>query len=654
MPTTVLLVEDCPGDVGLCEAFLERAATTHEITVATRLSDALDRLASHAFDVVLLDLNLPDSTGIDTLKCVRNADADVPIVLLTGNTDAELAVSCIRSGAQDYLLKNAVSTELLARTIAYARERKHLELALRRSEERYRDLFEYAPFGVLQMDRDGGILNANPALIHMLKYEDESQLLKLNAASDLFVHPRELRQVTRQLMEDEAVVESQVSWTRFDEKVITVRLACQVAGTRDVEPLCFEMTAEDITERLALEAQLRQALKMEAVGQLAGGVAHEINNLLAIIAADSELIKHSLTTSNDELASDIEKIRQVALRGGRIVKRLLGYSRRQHLATEVIDLCDLVKETVDLLKRLVPEYVKVECDHSGSSGLVKVDPDTVEQILMNLTTNARDAMPDGGVIRIGVRSQLFDEEYCQIHPGANPGLMYSFWVSDNGVGMDAETLESVFEPFYSTKEKGKGTGLGMATVYGLVKQQGGFIWVDSAQGQGTTVEVFFPEAEEVRTRKPRVSAVGQRSMGSGTNLLVEDEYELRRAAKRALEMFGFNVVSAADGMQGLEEYRKNANEIDVVLTDVVMPELGGPAMVQSIAAEVADRSPGIVFMSGYSGNDLKSDELSSGEYALLEKPWEVKTLLKAVQQALSVADTKDEANRTEGEIRGVA
>jgi nitrogen-specific signal transduction histidine kinase/ActR/RegA family two-component response regulator len=389
--------------------------------------------------------------------------------------------------------------------------------------------------------------------------------------------------------------------------------------------------AQDITERRRLEQQLRQAQKMEAVGQLAGGVAHDFNNLLMVIMGYAgDLAEH--LGSNDPLRGKAEEIGKAGQRAASLTRQLLAFSRQQVLEPKVLNLNSVVEDVRKMLGRLINEDIELITALDPELGRAKADQGQIEQVIVNLAVNARDAMPLGGTLTIKTANVKVNETFARQHLPMSPGSFIGLTVTDTGIGMDAETQSHVFEPFFTTKERGKGTGLGLATVYGVVKQSGGFIWVSSELGKGTTFEIFFPRVSE--SAKAIVQDTGTSGTWTGTEtiLLVEDDEALRNMVLNSLSEAGYMVLAAANGAEALRITRERSGNIDLLLTDVVMPGMSGTRAADSIVALCPDVK--VIYMSGYSDFAAGHDEILKEGRRFLQKPYKLQDLARAVREAL--------------------
>ena len=510
-------------------------------------------------------------------------------------------------------------------------ERRRAEEALRRSEESNRALVEHATYGIYRSTPAGRFLSVNPALVKMLGYASEEALLAVDLGQDVYADAGERALALARFAESDSVQGLELEWKRKDGARILVRLSGRAVRRPDGKIESFETVAEDVTERRVLEEQLRQSQKIEALGQLTGGIAHDFNNLLTIILANAELIRKGLSPDRKDEHADLRDLTSAALRGRVMVKELLGFARRSSLDLEALELGAVLANLGGMLRRIVPADIEIVLGGDDDLPDIRADLHAIEQIVFNLITNARDAMPDGGVLRIDTaRAQLTGEQ--RVAAGATAATNWvCLAVEDTGVGMDEATRVRVFEPFFTTKPAGKGTGLGMATVYGLVKQHGGVIQVDSSSGLGTRVKVYFPAlsesdvASDGRQSGPHL-AVG----GTETILVVEDEDAVRRAAKRILEQSGYQVLTAADGQEALEVLRQPGT-IHLILSDLVMPRLGGRALYD--AARREGKTTPFLFASGYSPGDGRATPPELG-VPLLHKPWTPADLLARVRELL--------------------
>jgi PAS domain S-box-containing protein len=509
-------------------------------------------------------------------------------------------------------------------------DRKRAEDDLRRSEAAYRGLVEYAPLGIYRSTAEGRFLTVNPALIRMLGYGWAEELLRLDIARDVYVDARQRASVLAEFeRHDQAGTE--MEWKRKDGSRITVRV--NVRAIRDpvggIE--CYEGLVEDVTQQRSLEAQFRQAQRLEAVGRLAGGVAHDFNNVLTAITGYSDLLLEDLDPS-DPKRGDIEEIRTAAKRATVLTRQLLAFSRKQVLQTRVLNLNEVVQTLEKMLHRLIGEDVKLKLSLASDLGAVRADPGQLEQVVLNLAVNSRDAMPNGGRLTIETANIVLDEAYARDHAGATPGQCVMLAVSDTGIGMDAETRSHLFEPFFTTKELGKGTGLGLATVYGIVKQSGGYVWVYSEPGRGATFKIYLPRVQEtVESQAPATieqPAVG----GRETVLLAEDDPSVREIVAQVLAQKGYRVLRAPDGQTAIEMARGQRGALHLLVTDLVMPGMTGRELAETLRAE----RPGlrVLYMSGYTDDAVVRHGVLEEGMPYLQKPFTPRALAAKVREVL--------------------
>ena len=513
-------------------------------------------------------------------------------------------------------------------------ERKRAEEALRCSEADFRSVVEYAPYGIYRASADGRLLQANPALQRMLGYGSKLDILSKDLKTNIFRHDAEYARLTEVLARTQQVKDMELEWKRQDGAPITVRCSGRQVDDEKGNLAYFEVFAEDVTERRALERQLRMAQKMEAIGRLSGGIAHDFNNLLGVIIGYAGVLKKALGGDNALLEHAVE-IEKAGQRAASLTKQLLAFSRQQVLTPEVLDLNALASDLERMLPRLLGEDIQISMKLSPELGRVKADRSQIEQVILNLAINARDAMPSGGQLKIETANVELDQAYTWTHPGSRAGTYVRLTMSDTGTGMDAETLAHIFEPFFTTKEPGKGTGLGLATVYGVVKQSSGYIWVESTPGKGAEFQVYLPRYVGKSPAEEQKPDRGGRLAGSETILLVEDAEPLRKLAQKFLEMGGFHVVSANSGEEALQVAAQHPGTFDLLLTDVVMPGMNGRAL----AERLVPREPGmkVLYMSGYTDNFIAGHGVLEEGVHLLHKPFTEDVLLGKVRDVLDGA-----------------
>ena len=516
-------------------------------------------------------------------------------------------------------------------------ERKRVEEALRASEGRYRLLVETANEGIWTMDADHVTTYVNQAMADMLGYTPEEMLghkvEEFFFPEDMPFHEERMRK--RHAGEDEIYErrfrrrDGSPLWTLVSARALKDAQG-RFAGSFGMFTDITERKQME-EERQKLEAQLRQAQKMEAVGRLAGGVAHDFNNMLGVILGYASMALARLEP-HDPLYQDLQEIIGAAKRSAELTQRLLAFSRRQTIAPRVLDLNEQLKGMERMLRRIVGEDITLEFRLSAELWPVRLDPSQIDQVLANLVVNSRDAMPEGGMLVVETSNATLDQAYLRAHPWARPGDYVLLTVSDTGCGMDRETLEHVFEPFFTTKGPGKGTGLGLSTVYGIVKQNEGFIDIYSEPGRGTTVKIYFPRYRGEEKPQPLEARKAAPAGGQETILVVEDEDALRQLARRLLERLGYQVLEAANPNEALEVCARHDGGIHLLLTDVVMPQMSGKELAERIRAT----KPGLktLFMSGYAAETIAQRGVLEEGIHFLPKPFSPDDLAKKVREAL--------------------
>ncbi|PYX23445.1 MAG: hypothetical protein DMG87_05640 [Acidobacteria bacterium] len=517
-------------------------------------------------------------------------------------------------------------------------ERVQAEAALKISETHHRSVFEGAVHGIYRGTLDGRFLDVNPALVAMLGYSSTEEVLKLSVSQDVFAEPEEGLRLLHK-WQVTAEIEEEVQWKRRDQRLITVRLSGRVLGSEHQRPAGLEVIAEDVTERRALEEQLRQAQKIEAVGQLAGGMAHEFNNYLGIVLGYSELLLEEAGTT-EGLRRNVAEIKAATQRTASLTRQLLALSRRQVLEPKVLDVNAVVWETHKLLRRLIPGNIDLVPVLEPNLQQVKVDPAQIQQILINLVVNARDAMPQGGKVVIETANVELDEEYAGRHIEVRPGRYVMLAVSDNGSGIDEQTQARIFEPFFTTKQKGKGTGLGLSTVYGIVRQSGGHITVESALREGSRFRIYLPPTAvtELKVEDETPPLETEILSGTETVLVVEDEPALRRLISVSLEKRGYTVLAAEDGTEAIRILENNPGEIDLVVSDIMMPKLNGLELRKKATLLRPDMR--FLFISGYAEDTIGRTAHLPQDAGYLEKPFLPIELARKVRALLNETDVE--------------
>ena len=685
---TILVVDDTPELLSFVAGRLRAAG--YNVRPADSGELALVAVAENLPDLILLDVRMKGMDGLEVCRRLKAAaeTRNIPVILMSGFAEVGEWVEGFELGAADYINKPFQTAELLARvrthlslgwamrsleekttTLRQANEqlqaeivaRQHIEDELRRSlertersrrallsaledqkradsemlasEMRYRRLFEAAQDGILILDaHTGRVVDVNPFLAKLLGYSHDEFLGKgiweLGPFKDIVAS----KEAFGELQEKKYI--------RYDALPLETRDGRQIA----VEFVSNEYSAglirvvqcniRDITERRKLEEQLQASQKMEAIGSLAGGVAHDFNNLLCVLLSYTDFALSALR-DGDPIRDDLLAVKRAGERAATLTRQLLAFSRKQVLQPVPLILNDVASAMERMLRRIVGEDIEYEQVLASDIGVVRADQGQIEQVLMNLVVNARDAMPEGGKLTIATSNVEIDAESAGLQQGMNPGAYVQIVVTDTGSGIDQQTKARMFEPFFTTKDKGKGTGLGLSTVYGIVKQSGGGIWVESEVGKGATFRICLPR--DLGGAATVAKSVASERYGAGTEtiLLVEDEEELRRVAQRSLQAAGYSVLSAADGEEALRISADYAGDIHMLLTDVVMPHMGGRVLAQQLGK--TRPATVVLYMSGYTDDAILHHGLLEAGIHLLGKPFTSTGLAHKVREVLDGA-----------------
>jgi two-component system cell cycle sensor histidine kinase/response regulator CckA len=512
-------------------------------------------------------------------------------------------------------------------------ERKFAQEALRLSDAGFRTVVEDAPYGIYRTDDQGQLLRVNPALQKMLGYETALELLRVNPQREIFRAPAEFTKLIQVLNTGEYCKDVEAEWKTKNGTPITVKRNGRRLGGEDDGSIFFEMFVEDVTDKRILERQVRMAGKMEAIGRLSGGIAHDFNNLLGVIIGYSQVVIRALGKQNP-LTEHVIEIEKAGDRAAALTRQLLAFSRQQILSPTVLNLNDLVEDMQKMLPRPIGEDITMSMSMVMEPELSSVlaDRNQIEQVIMNLAVNARDAMPEGGALRIETKNIELDEAYSRLHPGAKPGQYVCLTVSDTGMGMDAETQAHIFEPFFTTKEMGKGTGLGLATVYGVVKQSCGYVWVDSRPGEGASFQIFLPRVAQVSETVAAGPEPDENLRGSETILLVEDSEPLRKLAASLLAGRGFTVLSAANAEQATKVAAGHFDAIHLLMTDVIMPGENGRVLAERLVRTYPRLK--VLYISDYTDSFIAGHRVLDAGSHLLNKPFTEESLIRKVREVL--------------------
>ena len=631
-PLRVLMVEDSEDDALLVLRELRAAGydPTHErVDTAAALEASLDR---HTWDLVIGDYSMPHFSGTAALAILRERGLDIPYICVSGTITEELAVAAMKAGANDYVTKGQLKRLLPAieRELREAQARA----TLRATEASFATLVEHAPVGIYRSSPEGRFVSVNAAVVRMLGYESAADVLGLDMARDVYADAAERqRLVERDTYSDRQYDSVEATWKRRDGRLLTVQLSVRAVRNAAGRVEYYETFVRDVTDQRRLQQQVLQSQKMEAVGRLAGGIAHDFNNLLTVITSYSDLLLEDLAPG-DAKRDDLEQVRKAADGAAALTRQLLAFSRQQVVEPRVVSLNTVVEGLQKILRRVIGEDIELTTTLAPDLGAVRADVGQLEQVLMNLAVNARDAMPTGGRLTVETANVEHDPEYARDREAAAVRQFAMLAVSDTGCGMDEATKARIFEPFFTTKEPGKGTGLGLATVYGIVKQAGGFIWVYSEPGQGTSFKIYLPEVDSTAERTTAVAGA-RAPRGTETVLLVEDAAAVRAVTKQVLERQGYVVLEAPDGEAALRLAQQHRGVIHLLLTDVVMPRVSGRELAERLTQVRPDMK--VLYASGYTDDSVVRHGILELGTAYLQKPFSPESLARKVRDVLDAA-----------------
>jgi two-component system cell cycle sensor histidine kinase/response regulator CckA len=638
VPLRVLLVGNKEEDFFLIREIMERdgKSLTAELDHAHSLDEARSMLRLTSYGLILFEYETQDDGAVHTLSEFLETEVSVPFILLTENADEKTVAKLIGAGVGECVEKSDLNGMNLMRSIRSTLALYSAQRGKECSEESLRKLsraVEQSADAVMITNRDGLIEYVNPAFESLtgFSYEEAQgntpRILKSGEQS-----PSVYQDMWQTILAGKSYCSILVNRRKNGELYY---VEASISPVRDISGAIthFISNARDLTGRMRLEAQLSQAQKMDAIGRLAGGVAHDFNNLLTIITSYSELALDSVVRGSP-LENKLQEILSAARRAAQLTRQLLAFSRKQPQALRVLELNPVIEDIAKTLHRLIGEDIELNFISGNGLGRVRADPVQLEQILMNLAANARDAMPQGGHLTIETSDVRLDDEYVHRKHAVIPQGHYALiTVTDDGCGIPQENLRYIFEPFYTTKAAGKGTGLGLATVYGIVKQNKGFVWAYSEAGHGTIFKIYLPcvvdHLHPLESSRPHLGAAVQ---GSETILLVEDEEAVRRATSEFLKLQGYSVIEAKDGVDAVEIARNYDSPIDLVVTDVVMPNMSGGQLAKEM--EKIRPETKVLFVSGYAGKTVIDHRVTDLETNFLQKPFTLGQFSAKIREAL--------------------
>jgi len=630
----ILLLEDNLCDRQLLEKTLMNEGLVCQITHAKSKEEFQAALEQAKYDLIISDFTLPAYSGIAALTASRELQPDTPFIFVSETIGEEQAVESLKSGAADYVLKERLNGlgQAVRRALREAKERKERHRAAEQVRVQSSAL-EAVANGIILTDPAGKILFANKAFCAMTGYALEEILGKTPGFLNSGKHDADFFRalwntiLTGRVWQGE-LINQRKDGTFYNEEMTITPIQGTNGGISH-----FIAVKQDITKRKQFKEQLHQARKMEAIGQLAGGIAHDFNNLLTVIHGNVQLVLMDESQLKEENRQCLKQVIDATERAGNLTRQLLAFGRKQVIQFQPLNLNDVIGNFTKMLKRVIGEHVVLQCCYAEDLPSVDADIGMIEQILINLIVNARDAMPQGGSIVITTEAISIDVSRVDSHPEAQPGEFVCITVADTGMGIYPEYLPRIFEPFFTTKEAGKGTGLGLATVYGIVKQHQGWIEVSSQLGSGTTFKIFLPAGAPGVKQKLVPQMKASPAVGHEKILLVEDDADVRMVARDVLEASGYQIWEASNGLEALNVWKTNASQIDLLLTDVIMP---GGLNGRELSDRLRRERPGlkVILMTGYSPDLMVKIQPQSH---ILTKPFSMEGLTETVRNCLDTA-----------------
>ena len=616
----ILYIDDYELDRELVKDALEKEHGGFKVTEASNKQEFEALLKTRAFDVVLSDFNIAGFEGLQALEAVRAHDPSIPVIIVTGTGSEEIAVMALKQGASDYVIKRPKHIQRLPQTIFAAMEKKTLrdqrqkdEINLKQSEERYRTILENVLMGVYQVTVEGKFLFSNEKLIEMLGYASYEELEAIDNISELYVRAQERNHLVDEVIHKGFLV-GEFEFRRKDGQSIWVKLHVRKTKSKEGE-IILEGLMEDVTQIRKMEAQLQQSQKLEAIGTLSGGIAHDFNNILSSIIGFTEL---SLDEVQDgtTLHNNLTEVLRAGNRARDLIKQIMTFSRKGEQERKPVQINPLIIETVRMLRSAIPTNIEIEEHITPEMLTIDANPTQMNQVMVNLVTNASHAIHENGIIEIGLEAVSLDESIKNSYPDLLPGRYAKIFVSDNGCGIAKENLGLIFDPYFTTKDPDRGTGLGLAGVHGIVKTHGGHISVYSEVGKGTSFNVYFPIVD--KTEKLQKTAEDPIPTGNERILLVDDEQVILDLGEKTLKQLGYDVVVKNGGVEALTLFRADPDRFDLVITDMTMPKMTGDQLARELM-KVRPNIP-VILCTGFSSKISREQAKEIGIKAYAMKP----------------------------------
>jgi two-component system cell cycle sensor histidine kinase/response regulator CckA len=621
-PVKVLLVDDDEDDYVLTrDWFAEMAETKFDLEWVNSYEQALNAIAKCQHDVYLFDYRLGSHNGLELLREALSYGCLAPIILLTGQGDHEVDLEAMKAGAADYLDKSLLGAPLLERSIRYAIERKQAEQKIREQAA----LLDIATDAIIVRDLDHKIIFWNKGAERLYGWQ-AAEVLGKDLHKLLYKSKSFQLETAAKVILEKGEWQGELPQTAQDGKNLIVESRWTLVYDEAKQPKSILSVSTDITEKKQLEAQFLRAQRMESIGTLASGIAHDLNNVLTPILMTAQLLETQL---HDDYSRRLLPILiSNARRGASLVKQVLSFARGLEGKFTIIQIKHIVTEIKQILRETFPKSITISTDIPSNLGTICGDATQLHQVLMNLCVNARDAMPQGGTLTISAKYIFIDENYARLNLDAQVGSYIFLTVTDTGMGIPSEILDRIFEPFFTTKEVGKGTGLGLSTVIGIIKGHGGFVKVYSEIGVGTQFQVYFPAIDT-----PETMPIAESSLPKGQGeliLVVDDEMAIREITKASLEAYNYKAITASNGIEAVAIYAEHRDRICVVLTDMMMPSMDGPTTIRTLQKINPDVK--IIAVSGLSSSDKLSQAAGTGVKTFLSKPYTTRELLETIER----------------------